>query len=198
MTRVQATAETTSSAPSVISEALSASYRLSRADITPEFANRVFDAAETTLSILGARSVRLSDYLPAPRNIAALATNSRPFSEDPVLDDNDEYKTSRRQMVRSNINALFATPTRGDVNLWRLTCAGQALMCSRGCLLASKEMVSDQAEGEWVNEDEFEWREELLRYAVLALLGIAQSLSDGYGGRQVKVWDQVLCGIALS
>ena len=198
VTRIQTTAGTTSSAPWTPSpKQLSVPYSFRNVDMTPKFTSRVFDAAEATLSILGDRFLHLSDSLPAPRDLTAIATNFRPFSEDPILDDNDEYNTSRRKMLRSNINALYATPTRGDVNLWRLTRAGQTLMCSGGYLLASKNMVSEQTEDEWLDEDEQEWREELLRYAVLTLLGIAHSLSDGCGGRQVKVWDEVLCGTTV-
>ena len=37
-------------------------------------------------------------------------------------------------------------------------------------------------------------RQELLDYMGLAVLGLPQSLSDRFEGRQVKVWDQVICG----
>ena len=50
------------------------------------------------------------------------------------------------------------------------------------------------ADVEWEDTDEIEWRQELLDYRLLAVLGLAQSLSGNYGDREVKVWDQVICG----
>ncbi|KAK5123477.1 hypothetical protein LTR85_002515 [Meristemomyces frigidus] len=177
---------------SMVSECLSAKEQLSGAEMTAAFATTVFGSGETALRIAGERLLHLSGGPPVPQDVAAL-NDFRSFATEPVLDDNDVYKTTRRQNLRASVHELFATPTQGDVKQECLTSAGQVLMLAGGCMKATKDHFSD---GE-VDVEEKEWREELLSYAVLAILGLAQSLSHTYGGRQVEVWDQVICGTAV-
>ena len=166
-------------------------------EMTPQFTEKLFEAGETALRICGERLLHLC-CLPAPLGMLSRAAGFRPFDivEPNLEEQNDDYdtgyKADGRYRLRLNANSLFAQPTHSDINGWRGTCALEILMLGGGSMKASKDLFA----GEELSEEELIWRKELLDYTSLAVVGLAQSLSGWYGGRELRVWDQVICGSA--
>jgi hypothetical protein len=168
-------------------------------EMTPQFTEEVFEVGETALRICGERLLHLCS-LPAPTVMLSRAAGCRPFE---IVEPNPEeqndfydtgYKADGRARLRLNVHSLFAQPTDSDINGWRGTCAIGILMMGDGCMKASKGLFA----GEELSDEELIWRKELLDYTSLAVVGLAQSLSDRDGGRELRVWDQVICGSAAT
>lgn len=165
--------------------------------MTPEFMTYVFDAGQSALQMCGDRLLCLSGQ-PTPTNVAACAAFQPCEIREPEgfarQDAHEEvYRAGVRERARWNLNLLFAQPAESDIELKRLADGSGVLIECDICLMASKDMFADQA-----NADELEWRRELLGYSVLTVVGLAPSLSATYGGRQVSVWAQIICGTEVA